>query len=138
MSQRSRYKSSGSSFPKLTAVSFRMDQPSPSSRNAAPHFFESPESPNSPENFVETFSQLRVKIPLGIDLASSSADEYEEPSSKEDENNVVPDNPAVDYGYDEDWTTSDITTILSTLGGMYLVQTVGGPWLGNGGVALGF
>ena len=109
MVERRRVRAGGSSFPKLILLYCRMDQHGPSCWNVVPQDIESPESPRSPDNFVENVPRVGVEIPLGIGLESSSEDEYEEPSNEEDNNNgpVNNEQPAeqnepVDYGYDED------------------------------------
>ena len=86
-----------------------MDQPAPSSQIVASEIIENPESPQSPDNVVENVPRVGVAIPLGIGLESSSEDEYEEPSSKEKNNNVdesngpVINNLSIDYGFEEDF-----------------------------------
>ena len=101
-----------------------MDQPGPSSRNVPQGIRESPESPSEPENIEIDSNVPRVgtEIPLGIGLESD--DEYEEPSSEEDDNvnnvdsdsdNNGPANQAapapVDYGYDEDYIGDEQFTL---------------------------
>ena len=95
-----------------------MDQQGPSSRNVVPQMIqESPESPQSPDNIVENVPRVGVEIPLGIGLESSSEDEYEEPPSEDENNNVdenngpVNNNPPVDYGYDDDYIGDDQFTL---------------------------
>ena len=98
-----------------------MDQPGPSSRNVVLQIIqESPESPSEPRNIENdsNIPRVTIEIPLGIRLESSLEDEYEEPSS-EQENNASPQNPEnegpsseeenkagpqnPDYGYDDDY-----------------------------------
>ena len=102
-----------------------MDQPGPSSRNVIPQIIqESPESPSEPEiiDNPNNIPRVGVEIPLGIGLESD--EEYEEPSSEEEDdvNNVnsdsddnVPANQAVpapvDYGYDEDYIGDEQFTL---------------------------
>ena len=96
-----------------------MDQPGPSSRNVVPQMIqEGPESPIKPENVEnpDNFPRVGVEIPLGIGLESE--DEYEEPSSEE-ENNAGPQNP--EYGYDDDYIRDDRFT-LYTRSDIYSVQ----------------
>ena len=115
----------GSSFPNLILLYCRMDQPGPSSRNVIPQIIqESPGSPSEPEIIDSPNNNPRVgvEIPLGIGLESE--EEYEEPSSEEEDNvnNVNSDNddngpanqavPApVDYGYDEDYIGDEQFTL---------------------------
>ena len=89
-----------------------MDQPRPSSRNVVPQVIqESPESPSEPENIENknNIPRIGIEVPLGIGLESSSQEEFEEPSSEENNdvaiNNEQPaeQNEAVDYGFDEDY-----------------------------------
>ena len=87
-----------------------MDQPGPSSRNVVPlNIQESSESPSAPENIdsPDNIPRVGVEIPLGIGLESK--DEYEEPSSEE-ENNAGPQNEP-DYGYDDDYIGDDHFTL---------------------------
>ena len=102
-----------------------MDQPGPSSRNVIPQIIqESPESPSEPEimDNPNNIPRVGVEIPLGIGLESD--EEYEEPSSEEEDNvNIVNSdsddnvpanqaNPApVDYGYDEDYIGDEQFTL---------------------------
>ena len=101
-----------------------MDQPGPSSRNVPQGIRESPESPSEPENIEidNNVPRVGIEIPLGIGLESD--DEYEEPSSEEDDNvnnvdsdsdNNGPANQAapapVDYGYDEDYIGDEQFTL---------------------------
>ena len=94
-----------------------MDQPGPTSRNVTPETPESPSASNSSEvstNDNTNIPRVGIEIPLGIGLEDSSDDEYEEPSS-EDENvnnndDEIDNGPAnqaapapVDYGFDEDF-----------------------------------
>ena len=117
----------GSSFPNLTRLCCRMDQPGPSSSNAVPQIIlESPESPSESETMdnPNNFPRVGVEIPLGVGLESD--DEFEEPSSEEEENvnNVNSDSddngpvnqaaPApVDYGYDDDYIGDEQFTLYS-------------------------
>ena len=104
----------GSSFPNLTLLCCRMDQPGPSSRVVSSKIIESPESPQSPDNVVQNVPRVGVENPHGIGLESSSEDEYEEPSSEEEDNNNGPVNnnhPPVDYGYDDDYIGDDQFTL---------------------------
>ena len=93
-----------------------MDQPGPSSRTTVPQIIERPESPtgSNSSDFSTNDSnipRLGIEIPLGIGLESSSEDEYEKPSSEEenvdnfDDNNDGPINeePPVDYGFEDDF-----------------------------------
>ena len=102
-----------------------MDQPGPSSSNAVPQIvLESPESPSEPETIDSPnyIPPVGVEIPLRIGLESD--DEFEEPSSEEEENvnNVNSDSddngpvnqaaPApVDYGYDGDYIGDEQFTL---------------------------
>ena len=95
-----------------------MDQPGPSSRVVASEIIESPESPQSPDNKVQNVPRVGVEIPRRIGLESSSEDEYDEPSSEEEDNNVDENNgpvknnhPPVDYGYDDDYIGDDQFTL---------------------------
>ena len=116
----------GSSFPNLNLLYYRMDQPGPSSRTTLPQLFESPESPTgsnasgiSVNN--DNVPRVGIEIQLGIGLESSSEDEYEEPSSEEENVNNVnddgngPGNQAaqVDYGFDEDFIGDSQFTLYS-------------------------
>ena len=113
----------GSSFPILIPLYCRMDQPGPSSRIDAPEIIlESPESPQSPDNLIENVPRVGVEIPLGIGLESSSEDEYEEPSSEEEnvgndgnDNNNGPadEEPPIDYGFEEDFIGDSHFTLYS-------------------------
>ena len=63
----------GSSFPNLTRLCCRFDQPGPSSSNAVPQIIlESPESPSEPETIdnPNNIPRVGVEIPLGIGLES--------------------------------------------------------------------
>ena len=111
-------RSGGTSFPNLTLLCCRMDQPGLSSRVVASEIIESPESPQSPDNKVQNVPRVGVEIPLRIGLESSSEDEYDEPSSEEEDNNVDENNgpvknnhPPVDYGYDDDYIGDDQFTL---------------------------
>ena len=101
-----------------------MDQPGPSSRNVPQGIRESPESPSEPENIEidNNVPRVGIEIPLGIGLESD--DEYEEPSSEEEDNvinvdsdsdNNGPANQAapasVDYGYDDDYIGDEQFTL---------------------------
>ena len=104
-----------------------MDQPGPSSRVVASEIIESPESPTgSNSSDVPTneniIPRVGVEIPLGIGLDSSSEEEYEEPSSEEenvknvdydDGNGPVNQAAQVDYGFDEDYIGDDQFTLYS-------------------------
>ena len=86
-----------------------MDQPELSSRNVHPETPESPTESNSSEVSVKNIPRVGIEILLGIGLESSSEDEYEEPSSQEENvNNDVDNNdgpvneePPVYYGFEE-------------------------------------
>ena len=105
-----------------------MDQPGPSSRTTIPQLIESPESPTGSNasgisvNNNDNVPRVGIEIPLGIGLESSSEDEYEEPSSEEENVNNVdnddgngPVNQAaqVDYGFDEDFIGDNHFTLYS-------------------------
>ena len=85
-------------------------------------FKKVPESPSKPENIdsPDIFPRVGVEIPLGIGFESE--DEYEEPSSEEDDdvNNVDNENEdngpvnqaaPIDYGFDEDYIGDDQFTL---------------------------
>ena len=121
-------KAGGSSFPNLIPLYYRMDEAGPSSRIVAPEIIESPESPQSPDNVVENVPRVGVLIPFGIGLESSSEDEYEEPSSEEENNDVAindeqpaEQNGAVDYGFIEDYI-GDSQFTLYTRRDLYLIK----------------
>ena len=98
-----------------------MDQPGPYSRNSARQMNESPESPSSPDKRIDHIPRVGVESPLGIGLESSSENEYEEPSSEEenkvvDNNGPVNNNPPIDYGYDDDYIGDDHFTLYTRRG----------------------
>ena len=105
-----------------------MDQPGPSSRTTVSQLIESPEIPAESNasgisaNNNDNVPRVGIEIPLGIGLESSSEDEYEEPSSGEENVNNVnnddgngPINQAaqVDYGFDEDYIGDSQFTLYS-------------------------
>ena len=91
-----------------------MDQPGPSTHNVIPETPESPSGSNSSEVSTKhnnNIPRVGIEISLGIGLEDSS-DEYEEPSSEDengnnnvDEKNIGPaeQNEPIGYGYDEDY-----------------------------------
>ena len=102
-----------------------MDQPGPSSRIVTPEIIESPQSPH---NVVEIVPRVEVEIPLGIGLESSSGDEFDEPSSEEENIDVAikneqpaEQNGAVGYGFDEDYI-GDSQFTLYTRRDLYLLK----------------
>ena len=105
-----------------------MDQPGPSSSTTIPQLIESPESPTGSNasgisvNNKDNVPRIGIEFPLGIGLETSSEDEYEEPSSEEENVNNVdnddgngPVNQAaqIDYGFDEDFIGDNQFTLFS-------------------------
>ena len=112
-----------------------MDQPGPSSRTTIPQLIESPQSPTGSNasgisSNTDNVPRVGIEVPLGIGLESSSEDEYEEPSSEEENVNNVnnddgncPVNQAaqVDYGFDEGFIGDSQFTLYSR-GDIYLLK----------------
>ena len=120
-----RIRAGGSPFPNLIPLFNGMDQPGPSSRIVTPEIIESPQSPH---NVVEIVPRVEVEIPPGIGLESSSGDEFDEPSSEEENIDVAikneqpaEQNGAVGYGFDEDYI-GDSQFTLYTRRDLYLLK----------------
>ena len=68
----------------------------------------------------QNISRVGVETPIKIGLESSPEEDYGEFSSEE-KNSVVPDDPAVDYGYDDDYI-GDINYTLYARRDVYSIQ----------------
>ena len=102
-----------------------MDQLGPSSGNVVPQIIqESPESPGEPEIIDSPNNIPRVGVEIPLETGLESENEYEDPSSEEENNvkNVNSDNddngpvnqaaPApVDYGFNEDYIGDEQFTL---------------------------
>ena len=107
-----------------------MDQPGPSSRNKTPETAASPTGSDSSDVVTNNnVPRVGIEFPLGIELESSSEDEYEEPSSEkadvnnndDDDNGPVNQAAPIDYGFDDDYVGDDQFT-LYTRRDVYLLK----------------